>query len=87
MTLFGIDRGSIYVDHSSCCVSVLKARYSTVAKDFEVQEKHELENLRFLSRYGLMTGSKVDLHQKLVHNMMRDIMTARGICTLVFKPP
>ena len=40
-------------------------------KEFDVQEKFKPEILRFWSRYGLLSGSKVVLHQEPAHNMMR----------------
>ena len=58
----------------------------TVAKEIDAQEKCKLGILRFQSRYLLLTGSKVVLHQKPVHHMMRATTTASGIATFIFVP-
>ena len=56
----------------------------TFPKEFDVQEKSlTLKLYCFLSRYGLLTGSKVVLHQKLVCNMTRVTIKASGKSTLI----
>ena len=51
----------------------------TVAKDCDVQEKFDIWNLKFSSRYSLLTSSKVVLHHKPVYNMMKVTINASGM--------
>ena len=56
----------------------------TVTKIFDDQEKFKPEILRFCSRDGLLTSSKLVLHQKIIYEMMRATNTAGRISTLIF---
>ena len=58
----------------------------TVAKEFHVQEKFKLQILRLWSRYGLLTGIKMVLHQESVYNRIRAAIIGSGTFILVFIP-
>ena len=58
----------------------------TGSKEYDAQEKFKLEILSFWRRYGLLTDSKVNLHQKPFYIMMKATITASGVSTLLFVP-